>query len=83
LGAGVARRAAQFVAANPPNGIRRERTRYCDAKAHVIASQSRVSDLATGAPLQTRFSGDEEPAYLSDRKAAVLPIFARHAGCAL
>lgn len=63
-----------FVAANVPEGIRRERTRYFDAKGKVVDSRSTVSNLATGKRLQIRSAGDDEPAYPTVEKWPFYPL---------
>jgi len=63
-----------FVAANVPDGIRRERTRYFDAAGKVSGSRSLVSNLATGKLLQVQVVGYDEPAYDAVERLPFYPL---------
>jgi len=54
-----------FVAANPPNGVQRERSRYFDAKGKLVGSRSNVSDLQSKRPLKIAVAGNDEPPYMT------------------
>lgn len=63
-----------FVAANPPNGVQRERTRYFDPKGKILASRATVSDLHTKKPLKLSLPGYDEPAYPKVEALPFLPL---------
>jgi hypothetical protein len=63
-----------FVASDVRDGIRRQRTRYFNAKAKVIGSRSAVSNLGTGSPLQIQVAGFSEPAYTAVDKLPFYPL---------
>jgi hypothetical protein len=54
-----------FVAADVPGGIRRERTRYFDAKGKVTHSRSTVWSLESGAKLKIHVTGSDEPTHMT------------------
>jgi hypothetical protein len=54
-----------FVAADVPGGIRRERTRYFDAKGKVTYSRSTVWSLESGAKLRIHVTGNDEPSHMT------------------
>lgn len=63
-----------FVAANVPEGIHRERTRYFDTTGRVTDSRSSVSNLAMGKPLRAQVAGYDEPAYVAVEKLPFYPL---------
>ena len=54
-----------FVAADVPGGIRRERTRYFDAKGRMTDSRSAVWGLESGAKLKIQVTSNDEPSHVT------------------
>ena len=63
-----------FVAANPPDGIRRERVRYFDSKGNSKVGRSEVFNLRSEERLGIPVPGNDEPLYLSVETLPFRPL---------
>jgi hypothetical protein len=69
-----------FVAADVPGGIRRERTKYFDAKGKMTSSRSTVWGLESGEKLKIHVTGNDEPAYMTAKTWTFYPLLVAAVG---